>query len=149
WPHQVQAAERHALRQMHLGHKWDLHYDWGLRTFDLDVAALANYRFAVRSLQARLPDGTLVSAPEDGVLSALDLRPPLQAAPTVTVHPAVPKLEIGKPNITEPGAPVKPGETPRPTRYLLDTQEVEDENAPDGPQPLQVRLLNFRLLPST
>ena len=32
------------------------------------------------------------------------------------------------------------------TRYVLDTQELEDENTGVNPQPLQVQLLNFKLL---
>src|SRR5262245_18319661 len=98
-PHQMQLTHRHTLQGLHVGHKWDLHYDWGLRAMELDLAALANHRFAVRSLQARLRDGTLLSVPEDGVLSALDLKPALEKSGAVTVSLGVPLLQLGKANV--------------------------------------------------
>lgn len=150
WPHQMQAAERHVLRQLHLSHKWDLHYDWGLRALQLDAAGLANYRLAVRALHARIPGGTLIVAPDDGTLSAIDLRPALQREERVTVYLGVPKLDLGKANAADHAAPAAPeGQPQRPTRYVLASEEVEDENTADVAQPLQVRLLNFKLLLST
>src|SRR5687767_12672207 len=102
WPHQVQLAERLTAQQLHLGHKWNLHYDWGLRAIQFDRDALANYRFAVRSLEARLRDGTTVSLPEDGALAALDLKEGFGRDLSVTVYLAVPKLQLGKANVTDP-----------------------------------------------
>ena len=155
-PQQMQAAERHGLRQLYRSHKWDLHYDWGLRAVELDVAALANARCAVRALKARLRDGTLVSVPEDGSLGAADLKPAFQVADSVTVFLAVPRLSLGRANVRAPqaapagAAPSPDGdkEADRP-RYLLANEEIEDENVRDNPQTVPVRLLNFKLLLST
>ncbi len=154
-PQQMQAAERFGLQQLYLSHKWDLHYDWGLRAIELDVAALANYRCAVRSLKARLRDGTLVSVPEDGALGAVDLKPGFQRSSTVMVFLAVPRLHLGRSNVREVAA-VAPGPESADgakeaglMRFVLTNEEIEDENISDNPQSVPVRLLNFRLLLST
>jgi type VI secretion system protein ImpJ len=154
WPHQMQLAERHGVRQLHLSHKWDLHHDWGLRWVDLDVGALANYRFAVKGLRARLRDGTLLAIPDDGSLAAIDLKPAFQKGSSVDVSLGVPKLQLGKSNVRDPQQAPPPGAAPAtekvaPTRYLLSTEEVEDENVSNNPQPIPVRLLTFKLLLST
>src|SRR5262245_57854612 len=73
-PHHFQALERYWGQQLGRGDKYDLHYNWGLAAIDLDLDGLANYRLVIRSLKARLRDGTTVSVPEDGVLPTLDLK---------------------------------------------------------------------------
>src|SRR5262249_15470854 len=98
-PHHFQAAQRHASGDLHRSARWDLHHCWGLRSIDLDLDALANHRFVVRALQARLRDGTLVSVPEDGTLEALDLKPALGQGTSVTVSLAVPALHLGRANV--------------------------------------------------
>jgi type VI secretion system protein ImpJ len=69
-PHHFQAAQRNLLDLAHTSEKWDCHYNWGLRSLAIDPDALGNYRLVVRSLRARLRDGTLVSVPDDGPLPA-------------------------------------------------------------------------------
>src|SRR5579884_1080029 len=74
-PHHFQAAEKHWLHLGHTSGRWDHHFNWGLRSIDLDLEALGNNSLVVHSLRARLRDGTLVEAEKD------DLQPvPLQAA---------------------------------------------------------------------
>lgn len=138
-PHHLQAAQRYAAQQSSLNAKWDLHYNWGLRALDLDRDALANYRLVIRSLKARLRDGTLLAVPEDAALPALDLHPAFDTADNVTVYLAVPTLHLGRANVGHDGPAGG-------ARYLTDTQELEDENTGLNPQPVQVRLLNVRLL---
>jgi type VI secretion system protein ImpJ len=136
-PQHFQAAQRHRLQQAGRSDKWSLHYNWGLRSLDLDRDALANYRCVVRSLQARLRDGTPVVVPQDGELDALDLRGAFEGRGSVDVYLAVPLLQPGRANAGD-GA-----------RYLLETQDVEDENTGVNAQPVQVRRLNVKLLLST
>jgi type VI secretion system protein ImpJ len=140
-PHHFQTAQRHALHFAHLDEKWDHPYNWGLRAIDLDHDALANYRFVVRVLKARLRDGTLVSIPEDGKLPEVELRGAFERDNTVTVYLAVPVLNLGRANVAGNGA-AEAG------RYTLITQDLEDENTGINPQPVQVRLLNIKLLTS-
>jgi type VI secretion system protein ImpJ len=138
-PHHFQAAQRHGAQLGGTDEKWDHHYNWGLRSIDLDREALANYRLVIRALKARMRDGTLVSIPEDGVLPALDLRPAMEAANDVTVVLAVPVLNLGQANVSnDHGA--------EGGRFVLDTLDLEDENTGINPQPVQVRRLNLRLL---
>jgi type VI secretion system protein ImpJ len=141
-PQHFQTAQRYALHVGDRGEKWDVHYNWGLRSIDLDEEGLSNYRFVARSLRARLRDGTLVGIPEDGLLPAADLKSAFERANRVTVYLALPLLHLGRANACQNG-PADGG------RYLVDTQELEDENTGINPQPVQVRLLNVRLLLST
>jgi type VI secretion system protein ImpJ len=141
-PQHFQAAQRYLAHQAQLSDRWDVHYNWGLRSVEIDREALANHRLAVRSLRARLRDGTLLALPEDGDLPELDLRGPLERDRAFTVLLALPALRLGRANVTANGA-AEGG------RYLLDSQPVEDENTGDNPQPLELRLLNVRLLLST
>src|SRR5262249_42086029 len=141
-PHHLQAAQRHLTHQGQQSEKWDQHYNWGIRTVDLDIDALANYRCVVRVLRARLRDGTLVSIPEEGTLPALDLKPAFERENAVTIFVGVPVLQLGRANV---GATGKADGA----RFLLDSQELEDENTGLNPQPVQVRLLNLKLLLST
>jgi type VI secretion system protein ImpJ len=141
-PHHFQAAQRHWDDLMSRGAHWDIHYNWGLRGIDVDLEALANYRFVVRALQARLRDGTMVTLPEDGVLQPLDLKGAFERGNTVTVFLAVPVLRLGRANSAS-------GSVADGARYTLDSQELEDENTGVNPQSVQVRLLNLRLLLST
>ncbi len=141
-PQHFQTAQRHADAIGNRSNKLDVHYNWGLRSVELDHDALANYRLVVHSLSARLRDGTLVSIPEDGLLTAVELKNAFESTHTVTVYLAVPSLHLGRANAATNG-------TTEGARYVLDTQELEDENTGVNPQPVQVRLLNLRILLST
>lgn len=142
-PHHFQTAQRYWQYLSNRGEKWDVHYNWGLRAVDLDLDALSNYRLVVRSVQARMRDGALVSIPEDGALPALDLKPAFeQGANSVTVFLGVPVANLGKANVAENGKTDG-------VRFLLDSQQLEDENTGVNPQQIQVRLLNLKLLLST
>jgi type VI secretion system protein ImpJ len=141
-PHHFQTAQRHWLNLLSTDEKWDHHYNWGLRAIELDEDALANWRCVVRSLKARLRDGTLVSIPEDGDLPELDLKAVFEEGNAIDICLAVPVLNLGRANVSANG-------TGEGGRYLLDTQELEDENTGVNPQPVQVRLLNLKLLLST
>lgn len=141
-PHHFQVAMRFEAQSGARSDRWDNHYNWGLRSIDLDLDALANYRCVVRSLEARLRDGTLVAVPEDTSLSPLEFKPAFEKTSTVTVYLGVPALHLGRPNVQMPGSTDD-------VRYLIDTQELEDENTGLNPQPVQLRRLNVRLLLST
>ena len=140
--HHFLTEHRQMLRLKHLDGKWNLHHGWGLRSIDLNLDALANFRFSVSSLQARLRDGTLIEVPGDGSLPEIDLKSALEGNRKVTVHLAVPVLKSGQPNVSERGAADG-------ARYYLVTQQYEDENLGVNPQDITFRRLNLRLLLST
>src|SRR5947209_16421606 len=115
-PHHFQTAQRHSLHFINRNEKWDVHYNWGLRSVELDLDALANSRLVVRSLQARMHDGTLLSIPEDGSLPVLELRNAFEQGNNVAVLLAVPTVNLGKANVSDNGRADA-------ARYLLDTQQ--------------------------
>src|SRR4051812_45117238 len=126
-PHHFQAAQRHAAAVDARSGKWDHHHNWGLRALDLDADALANHRVVIHALQARLRDGTLVSVPDDGVLSALDLKPAFEAARSATIVLAVP--------VAKPGRAYASAEPTDRATFLGESLELEDENTRVNPPP--------------
>ncbi len=143
-PHHFNVALRHAERVGALGEMWDHPYNWGLRSIEIDTDALANNRLVVRSLRARMRDGTLVSIPDEGVPTAVDLKGAFgQNNEVVTAYLAAPVYQPGKANAAAGGGAADG------VRYLVETRNVEDENTGANPQPLKVRLLNLRLMLST
>jgi type VI secretion system protein ImpJ len=141
-PQHFQAAQRYLFHLANRAEKWDLQYNWGLHKLELDLNALGNYRFVVHSLEARLRDGTLVSVPEDGNLMELRLRDAFEGTTHLTVYLGVPPLHAGRSNIDVNGEGV-------PARYILETEDVDDENTGVNSQPIQMRRLHFKLLAST
>ena len=138
-PHHFQTLQRHSADQDRRRDRIDHHFSWGLRAIDIDLDALANFRFDVHSLSARLRDGTIVELPEDGVLPVLELKKILEDNRSVVIYLALPAMNLAKANSSDRG----------PTdgaRFLVDLQELEDENTGVNPQPVSVRLLNFKLL---
>jgi len=140
-PHHFQAAQRLSFHVNGLASKWDLHFNWGVRALEIDTDALANYRLEIRRLKARLPDGTMISIPEDGILPTVNLKPVFEKNQAVTVFLAVPVLRMGHANASNNG-----GEG---ARYTLEEAAVEDENTGQDPQPIAFRNFNLRLLLST
>jgi type VI secretion system protein ImpJ len=140
--HHFLTEHRQMVRLMQLDEKWALHHNWGLRSITLSTEALANFRFSVSALEARLRDGTLIAVPEAGTLPELDLKPALESNPKVTVHLGVPVLKSNHPNVAADGQVEG-------MRYHVITQQLEDENLGVNPQPIQIRRLNLKLLLST
>ena len=141
-PHHFQSEQRYWLHAQERNSKWDLHYNWGVRSITLDTDALANQRCVVHALTARLRDGTLIAVPEDGTLPELDLKDALEQDQQVLVYLALPLVDLAKANAALEA-------TSDSHRYLVDAQEIEDENTGVNPQPLQVRHLNLKLLLSS
>ncbi len=140
-PHHFQAATRYAETNAARGGRWDSPHNWGFRSLDVDPDAIANNRFVVRALRGRLRDGTPVDCPGDVALPELDLKSALENSRSATVVLAVPVARPGLANAAE-------GASDR-ARYLIETVEVEDENTGVNPLPVEVRILNARLMFST
>jgi type VI secretion system protein ImpJ len=141
-PQHFQTAQRHWWQHVRSNAQWDHHYNWGLRSLEFDLDALANYRCVVRSLEARLRDGALVVISPEDSLPPVNLRPVFEKHNSVTVYLGVPVFHLGRPN----AAAQAPAEE---ARYLVDTQDLEDENTGHNLQPIPVRRLNLKLLLST
>lgn len=139
-PQHFQAAERHGHDQARQSARWDVHYNWGLRSIEIDRVALQNYRFVVRRLQARLRDGTLIRVPEDsGDLAHVDLKKALEKPGPVVVSLAVPTVQLGRANVGSGDA--------EKARYQVHTPPdgVSDENTGQSARPMQYRRLNLSL----
>jgi len=137
-PHHYQALQRHLAERASRDQHWDHHYNWGLRTVEIDTDALANYRLVIRRLDARWHDGTTLSVPDDSELAVIDLKPAFAEGRDITVYLAIASLHLGRPNITDNGR--------LDTRFKVDTQDLEDENTGLNPRPVSVRRLNARIL---
>src|SRR5688572_2935552 len=85
-PHHFQTEQRFWLRAQERNSKWDLHYNWGVRSIALDDDALANNRVVIHSLSARLRDGTLIDVPEDGTLPELEIKAALEQGQQLTLY---------------------------------------------------------------
>jgi len=140
-PQHFQLATRYVQSVSDRGDKWDRYYNWGLRSFELDEEGLSNYRFNVRKLEARYRDGIQVAIPDDLVIPSLDLRPALASNHHVTVYLALPLLQTNRSNVGQVASTNQ-------ARYVVDTQELQDENTGLNSQPVKVRRLNVKLLTS-
>ncbi len=139
-PLHFQAAQRYWVDLSRRNHNWDVHYNWGLRSIEIDPTALTNHRLVIRSLEARLRDGTPVVIPRDGSLPVLDLRALFQAQKTrvLRIYLAVPALFVGRANVAlERDAKV---------RYCQEVLELEDENRGGDAQTILARAMNVQLL---
>lgn len=141
-PQHFQASERHVRHWTGLNSRLDMHYNWGLRKIDLDLDALANHRVQVNAIEARMRDGSLISVPGDARLAECDLRAAFVKEAVVTVYLGLPLLQVARGNISEPSSTDT-------ARFIVDDQELEDENTGLNPQRIQVRLLNLQLLTSS
>jgi type VI secretion system protein ImpJ len=138
-PQHFQASQRHVLDTVRQHIQWDQHYCWGLRRFRLDADALANNRFVVPELAARLRDGTLIDFPRDGSLPEKDIRSILRDRPSATMYIAVPRVEMHRASVSD-NASVNG------TRYRIENLQVEDENTGLNARTIQVRRLNVTAL---
>jgi type VI secretion system protein ImpJ len=140
-PHHFQAAGRYLTDQLRQSGRWDVHFNWGLRTIDIDQAALATYQFVVHRLEARLRDGTLVRVPEDGAVTPIDLRSGLEQHNPLEVSLAIPAVQMGRANVGR-------GDDEVPVRFRAYTPRdgVPDENSGQNPRPVQFRMMNLRLV---
>ncbi len=139
-PLHFQAAHRHCVDQIRRNHNWDVHYNWGLRSIEIDATALDNHRLVIRSLEARLRDGTPIVMPRDGKLPELNLRNLFQTNKTrvLRIFLAVPVMASGRSNVALERNPK--------VRYYQEAAEIEDESTGGNPQTILVRGLNVQLL---
>ena len=138
-PHHFQAADRHTAEQVARAAWLNSGYPCGISTIELDLDALSNHNFYLKTLKALLPDGSLISIPgDDGPLS-LNFKELLDKEGNVTVLIGLPLLSLGRPNVQAAGNDPL-------TRAVLETVTVEDENDGQRPEAIQLRKPTLRLL---
>ena len=138
-PHHFQAFQANLLDWVTVSDDWRAPYGYGLRTFELNDDALADYQVRIPRLQARMRDGTLVSVPENAHLETLDLTPALTAATDAYLHLAIPEVVPGRSNASRNGR-----EPDR--RYVVDSEEWEERNEGGNSRPVETERLNVQLL---
>jgi type VI secretion system protein ImpJ len=92
-------------------------------------------------VEARLRNGTLISLPEDGVLSQLDLKDSFGRGNALTIYLALPLLQLNRANVTN-------GKALNGARFSVDTKQLEDENSGTNPVAVKLRIPNVKLLTS-
>ncbi|QDU58355.1 hypothetical protein Pan181_45890 [Aeoliella mucimassa] len=140
-PQHYQLADRFSAQTLQRDIDWTRPYGWGIRDIEVDQESLANHRFLVRQLRARLPGGEVLSVPDDTTLPVIDLRSCLQKDATVRIFLAVPLHHLARANVAESPESIE-------ARYLVSNAEVPDENLGTDARTVQVRRLNARLLTS-
>jgi type VI secretion system protein ImpJ len=155
-PHHFQAADRYWTELIQTGQRWDHPYSYGIHQLRISEDALANLQFEVQSLQARMPDGTLVNL-EGGqepdrvdlkhdVLTAenavADLTHAFEKSTAIRVYLAIPKTKMGLTNVTADIGSEQ-------YRYIESNLAIQDESTGGNDQEVQFRRLNARILLSS
>src|SRR5262245_27901554 len=112
-PHHLQKADRYTRESLRTSEDWYHPFNWGIRSVDFDIDAIANDSLPRRSCEARFKDGTKLSIPSDSAIDPVELRGALASQGAVTVYLAVPSLQAGRANVEE--APTANG-----PRYWID-----------------------------
>lgn len=155
-PQQFQAAERHWGELQATSERWDHPYNFGLVSVEFSKDAVANYKFQVHRLCARLRDGTLVDIGADREPDRVDLKESLLGAKdavvgleaafekesVVRVVLAVPRLSVGRRNLSREGSKEV-------SRYIEISAPMQDENEGGNDQDVSLRALNVKFMLST
>ncbi len=120
-PQHLQAADRHSLRRLQETEEWYNPFAWGLKSVEIDQAALANFEVDLQSCEARFPDGTHLSIPQDATVAPVQLREALSTAASTIVYLAVPPLRLGQPNADKDPSVHGP-------RFWTQEEDCPDEN---------------------
>jgi type VI secretion system protein ImpJ len=166
-PHHFQAADRYLGELLQTSLQMDHPYAYGLRSIDISDTALANNQFEVRSLKARMRDGTVIDIGTGQMLDRLDLKPEFESASVVRVFLAVPRAHLGAANVAtahqkrERGVPRQPEpdlgaanvaaahQKGVVARYGEQAVKFQDETMGGNDQEVRFKELNIKLLFST
>jgi type VI secretion system protein ImpJ len=137
-PHHFQAAEAHLTEVAATTQAWLNPFGYGLQSIDLNLDALAGFEVRINRLQARMKDGTLLCAPENTNLPALDLKQPMSDKSEIYLHLVLPDLVPGQANTSLRSED-------RATRYLLGETKWEEVHEGDNPQSVDILRYNASL----
>jgi type VI secretion system protein ImpJ len=155
-PQHFQAADRYWAEIANTSEQFDHPYFYGLQAIDFSREALANSQFEVRSLRARMRDGTIVSTDPGQEPDRVDCQTELQVLlksvtslvdafeneSIIRVYLAVPKLKLGRVNVSSTASAKE-------TRYSETSLSLQDEVAGGNDVDVQLRSMNFQILLST
>jgi type VI secretion system protein ImpJ len=141
-PQHFQAADRYWSELIATTQRWDSHYNYGLRAIEISRDALANYQLQVSRCQARMQDGTAIWFETGQEPDRVNLKPAFEKNSAVTAYLAIPKLNLGRPNVAL-------HQTVDKHRYFESSLSIQDESLGGNDQEIQFRNLNIRLLLSS
>lgn len=140
-PHHFQQSTRSLESLVHRTSLSASPFAYGVKTLSPNLEALGNWRVALSRCHLRLRDGSFLRCPEDCRLSEVPIERKAFDNPErrATIYVGVPSLDLGRPNAS-------PQALNSPTRFIVDSQDIEDENMPSNPQQIQIRRPNARIL---
>jgi type VI secretion system protein ImpJ len=152
-PQHFQAADRFWTESSNKSEQFDHAYYYGLQSIDFSREALANGQFEVRTLQARMRDGTIISIDSGQEPDRVDFRnqfhhlgeavtnlaDAFENESVIRVYLAVPKLKLGRANVSNSA-------TSAAARYSETTLSLQDEVTGGNDLEVQFRNLNIRIL---
>ena len=141
-PQHFQAADRHWNELIATSAQWDSAYNYGLRSVEVSPEALANYQVQISRCEARMRDGTLVAFSGGQAPDRVELKQAFERQSEVTVYLAVPKLALGRVNVSASG-------TAGDARFVSRLLPVQDETTGGNDQEIQFREVSLRLMLST
>lgn len=141
-PHHFQASDRYWSEAVALADQWNQHYGYGIRKIEISEQALANFQAQVTRIDARFPDGTLLTVEGGAAPDRIDLKGAFAKQSSVTLYLAIPKLVMGRPNVS-----AETGQSD--ARYAARVLPIQDESRGGNEQEVGTRTLNARLLLST
>jgi len=155
-PQHFQAADRHWEELQSTSERWDHPCNFGILNIEFSNDSIANYKFQVHRLSARLRDGTLIEIGADRVLDRVELKESMLGAKdavvgldaafeknaVVRVLLAVPRLNLGRQNLNREGSTEV-------SRHLEAVATIQDENDGGNDQEVSFRELNVKFMLST
>ena len=138
-PHHFQANDRFQAIQQNYPVQLLSGRTAGIGLLDIDLDALANHIFRIKTIKGMLPDGTIVDIPGESATVTNNFKALLDRDGFVTFLLGIPMLSLGRAN-----SQVAEGNTL--SRNQVEAITVEDENDGQRPEEILVKRLNFRLL---
>ncbi|MFK7822384.1 MAG: type VI secretion system baseplate subunit TssK [Planctomycetaceae bacterium] len=139
-PHHFQSAELNQRDWLATSSSWLNQYAYGIRTLDLNYAALENFEVRIPRLEARLKDGTLVSVPDNATLETLDVRAAFEGHQQLYVFLRLPNVVPGRPNAQKLN-----GHRSEVVRYLTTRETLEEMNSGGNSREIETQQLNVHL----
>jgi type VI secretion system protein ImpJ len=143
-PHHFQLLQREGAEQVRMERKLGWHYPYGVIEARLLADELEDGRIRFEKLRVIMPSGLEINHPDNAEVPSLDIKAVLAGSiGSIVVSLGVPLWMSGRANA------FRPGQEPDPRvklLYRLREMECADENTGDNPKPLQVRMINARLM---
>lgn len=143
-PHHFQSAELNLRESIAETQSWVSPYAWGIRTLELNHAALENYEIRINRLEVRLKDGTLISVPENAHLETLDVRSAFERGDEIYIYLVLPNIVAGRPN-----SAAVTGHRNDVVRYLINSETHEELNNGDNSREIETQRYNVQLRAQT